>query len=104
MHRRRFAQLLGTAALAPLCACRKAEPTPDALARLLGLTGTELRWLDRLTEAQQQELRSALERSDVARAVDLLFPLLGDRSRTFAFVGYPLVNDRRSVCDGLLIE
>lgn len=107
MHRRRFTQLLGGAVLAPVWACRKPEPDAEAVARLLGLKATELSWLARLTPEQQQELRRALERpeGDAAdRAVRLAFSLVGERSRTFSFIGYPQVSDRRSVCDGLLIE
>lgn len=107
MHRRRFAQLLGSAAVAPLLACRASEPDADVVARLLGLHEDERTWLTALTPSQLQELRTALEHpGDAAtdRAARLTFSLVGNRSRTFAFVGYPKVNDRRSVCDGLLTE
>ena len=107
MHRRRFAQLLGGVAVAPLLACRASEADADAVVRLLGLHEDERAWLTGLTPSQLQELRSALERpGDAAtdRAARLTFSLIGNRSRTFAFVGYPKVNDRRSVCDGLLTE
>jgi hypothetical protein len=107
MHRRRFAQLVGGAALAPFWSCRRAEGDLQAIARLLGLQSSELTWLERLTPADQRELREALEDpagGRTARAVDLAFSIVGNRSRTFAFVGYPEVRDRRSVCDGLLAE
>jgi hypothetical protein len=108
MHRRRFAQLLGSVAVTPLLACRASEPDAVAVARLLGLHEDERVWLTGLTPPQLQELRAALERpGDAAttdRAAHLTFSLVGNRSRTFAFVGYPKVNDRRSVCDGLLTE
>ena len=107
MHRRRFAQLLGSAALAPIWACGAAESDLQAAARLLGLQPSELAWLERLPPAEQRELREALERPGVNRtdrAVNLAFAIMGTRSRTFAFAGYPPVEDRRSVCDGLLAE
>jgi hypothetical protein len=107
MYRRRFAQLLGSAALAPLWACGTTEPDADAVARLLGLDAAERSWLTPLTPVQLRELRDALEKprgQATDRAVRLAFSLVGNRSRTFAFVGYPAVNDRRSVCDGLFIE
>jgi hypothetical protein len=107
MHRRFFAQLIGSALFAPLWGCRSQEPDLPAISRMLGLQPSELIWLQSLAPDQQRELRSALEqpageRTD--RAVALAFSLLGTRSRTFAFVGYPTVNDRRSGCDGLLAE
>jgi hypothetical protein len=107
MHRRRFARLLGGAVLAPFWACRQSEPDRDAVGRLLGLHPAERTWLDPLTAAQLQDLRAALEKPGSQapdRAVHLAFTLVGNRSRTFAFVGYPQVSDRRSVCDGLLAE
>jgi hypothetical protein len=107
MHRRRFTQLLGSVALAPVFGCRKSEPDADVVARLMGLQANELSWLARLTPEQQQELRRALEKPDgdaADRAVRLAFAMVGERSRTFTFVGYPQVSDRRSVCDGLLNE
>jgi hypothetical protein len=107
MHRRFFSQLIGSALLAPLWGCRSQEPDLAAIARMLGLQPGELSWLERMPADTRRELRGALEqpageRAD--RAVALTFSLLGTRSRTFAFVGYPAVNDRRSVCDGLLAE
>src|SRR4051794_19719287 len=105
MNRRRFAQLLG-AAFAPLWACGKSEPDADVVTRLLGLQTAERAWLDSLKPAELRDLRAALETPGgpaTARGAQLAFALVGNRSRTFAFVGYPQVNDRRSVCDGLLI-
>jgi hypothetical protein len=107
MHRRRFAQLLGTAALAPFWGCRPSEGDRDAIVRLLGLLPAEVTWLERLKPAEQRELREALERpadGRTDRAAHLAFSMMGTRSRTFAFAGYPAVEDRRSVCDGLLAE
>jgi hypothetical protein len=107
MQRRRFAQLLGSVALAPLWACGTPEPDADAVARLLGLDAAERSWLGPLTPEQLRELRDGLEKPGGPardRATRLVFSLVGNRSRTFAFVGYPAVNDRRSVCDGLFIE
>jgi hypothetical protein len=107
VHRRRFAQLLGTAALGPFWACRTATEDREALAHLLGLQPPELTWLERLSPAEQRELRATLERPTADRtdrAVNVIFSMMGTRSRTFAFAGYPAVEDRRSVCDGLLAE
>jgi hypothetical protein len=107
MYRRRFAQLIGGAVLAPLWGCGPSESDKDALVRLLGLQPAEAAWLNPLSPAQLRELREALEKPGhhaTDRAAQLAFPLVGTRSRTFAFVGYPLVNDKRSVCDGLLRE
>jgi hypothetical protein len=106
MHRRRFVHLLG-AALAPVWACGPSEPDAAAVARLLGLRSDEQAWLGALSPAQLQELRAALDApaaQGTDRAVTLAFSLIGNRSRTFAFVGYPQVNDKRSVCDGLFAE
>jgi hypothetical protein len=107
MHRRHFAQLLGSALIIPVWGCRPGEPDPLAIARYLGLDPAEQPWLEALSPQAQSELRAALERpggSDTERAVELTFSLLGTRSRTYAFVGYPAVNDRRAACDGLLAE
>lgn len=107
MHRRRFAQLLA-GMLAPLWGgCRPRESDTDAVARLLGLRPDERAWLTPLAPAHLEELRAGLETPEGARAdraVERAFDLLGHRRRTFAFVGYPQVNDRRSACDGLLRE
>jgi hypothetical protein len=107
MHRRSFAQLIGSALFAPLWGCRSSETDPHAIAQILGLQSSELVWLERLTPDARRELRGALERPAGARtdrAVALTFSVLGNRSRTFAYVGYPAVKDRRSGCDGLLAE
>ena len=107
MHRRRFTQILGCAALAPVWACRRKEPDEQAIVRLLGLGTSEASWVERLTPDERRQLRDALERPGdgrTERAVHLAFSILGTRSRTFAFAGYPAVEDRRSVCDGLLTE
>ena len=107
MDRRRFAQLLGTAAFAPLWGCRRSEGDQQTIVRILGLQPGEVAWLERLKPAEQRELREALERPGdgrTDRAAHLAFSMMGTRSRTFAFAGYPAVEDRRSVCDGLLAE
>ena len=99
--------MIGSIALAPLWGCRRHESDLQALVRNLGLSNSELGWLDRFSPDQERELRDVLERPGgerTNRAVDLVFSLMGDRSRTFTFVGYPTVADRRSVCDGLLAE
>jgi hypothetical protein len=107
MYRRRFAQLIGSAVLAPFWACGRSESDRDAVARLLGLLPNEAAWLNPLSPAELHDLREALEKPGhqaTDRAAQLTFSLVGTRSRTFAYVGYPLVNDKRSVCDGLLRE
>jgi hypothetical protein len=107
MDRRGFASILGSVALAPFWGCQRGESDYVALARTLGLSQTELGWLDTLPPDRMRELRNVLEQPGHERteiAVDLVFSLIGDRSRTFAFVGYPALPDRRSVCDGLLAE
>jgi hypothetical protein len=107
MYRRRFAQLIGSAALAPFWACRRSESDRDAVVKLLGLQPSEAAWLNPLNPAQLREMREALEKPGhppADRAAQLAFSLVGTRSRTYAYVGYPLVNDKRSVCDGLLRE
>jgi hypothetical protein len=107
MHRRFFTQLFAGALFAPLWGCRSQESDLQAIARVLGLQPSELVWLERLPPDARRELRGALERPSgerAERAVALTFGLIGNRSRTFAFVGYPAVTDRRSGCDGLLAE
>jgi hypothetical protein len=107
MQRRRFSQLVATVLVAPLWGCRPGESDEQALVRLLGLRPEEIDWISAMSEDTRRELRAALEHpgdSRTVRAVDLTFSLMGNRGRTFAFVGYPDVADRRSVCDGLLRE
>lgn len=92
---------------APLWACGRSESDADAVGRLLGLHADEQTWLTALTPEQLGDLRAALEapgNQATDRAAHLTFSLVGNRSRTFAFVGYPKVNDKRSVCDGLFRE
>jgi len=107
MHRRDFGRLVGGAALAPVWSCRRAAAPPQSLAQILGLEGAERSWIERLTPDERRELREALERpADQSRdrAADRLFSIVGSRSRLFAFVHYPPVNDQRGLCDGLLQE
>jgi hypothetical protein len=107
MQRRRFSQLVATFLVAPLFGCRPGEPDEQALVRLLGLRPEEADWIAGMSVDARRELRAALEQpgeAQTARAVDLTFSMMGNRGRTFAFVGYPDVADRRSVCDGLLRE
>jgi hypothetical protein len=107
MQRRRFSQLVAAVLVAPLWGCRPGGSDEQALVRLLGLRPEETGWLDAMSADTRRELREALEHPDdsrTPRAVDLTFSLIGNRGRTFAFVGYPAVADRRSVCDGLLRE
>ena len=106
LDRRALLQLLGGCAAAGLAGCAALETPPDGLIRLFGLEGDERAWVAALAEAEQRELYDLLTGPDPAhaRAVRLTAKLLGGRSRVFAFVGYPPVQDRRSVCDGLIRE
>jgi hypothetical protein len=107
MHRRFFTRLFAGALFAPLWGCRGQESDLQAIARVLGLQPSELVWLEPMPPDARRELRGALERPSAdraERAAALTFGLIGNRSRTFAFVGYPAVNDRRRGCDGLLAE
>jgi hypothetical protein len=90
--------------------CRKFGPsgTPDEqLATLLGLSTGERSWIEAMTPEDRAHLLGTLSTgtaSDDRRSRQLLFRLIEPRDRLFAYVGYPPVNRRRSVCDGLLRE
>ena len=106
LERRALLKLLGGCAAAGLAGCAARETPHDGLIRLFGLDGDERAWLAALAAPEQRELYDLLTGPDPAnaRAVRLTAKLLGGRSRLFAFVGYPPVQDRRSVCDGLIRE
>jgi hypothetical protein len=107
LARRSLLKLLGGCAAAGVAGCAASETPREGLARLLDLVGEEQRWLDALTESGQRELYDLLSHSPpkaTARAVRLVAKVLAPRSRLFAFVRYPTVPDRRSVCDGLIRE
>jgi len=80
----------------------------STLSSLLGLEPGQEKWLSDLTPPEQAELRRALreggQRPVAPRTVQLLARVLGRRSRLYDFLGYPEVQDRRSVCDGLMRE
>jgi hypothetical protein len=62
--------------------------------------------VDVLNDGEQRELHGLLSGSDPAnpRAVRLIQKMIGRRSRLFAFVRYPQVADRRSLCNGVIRE
>ena len=106
LERRALLKLIGGCAAAGLAGCAGPETPHDGLVRVFDLQPDERTWLAVLSEAEQRELYDLLSGSNPAdaRAVRLTAKLLGGRSRVFAFVGYPPVADRRSVCDGLIRE
>lgn len=106
LERRALLKILGGCAAAGLAGCAARETPHDGLIRLFDLEGEERAWLAALPSTEQRELYDLLTGPNPAdaRAVRLTAKLLGGRSRLFAFVGYPPVPDRRSVCDGLIRE
>jgi len=84
------------------------EAEVRTLAQLLGLEASQGGWLADLTPPEQEELRRALAPGSQGpaspRTVQLLARVLGPRSRLYAFLDYPQVEDQRSVCDGLMRE
>jgi hypothetical protein len=106
LDRRALLKLLGGCTAAGLAGCAGGESPREGLVRLFDLSGDERGWLDALTEAEQRDLYDRLTGPEAAspQAVRLVAKMLGPRSRLFAFVGYPPVQDRRSVCDGLIRE
>ena len=106
LERRALLKLIGGCAAAGLAGCAGAETPHDGLVRVFDLQPSERAWVGALSAAEQRELYDRLSGSAPAdaRAVSLTAKLLGGRSRVFAFVGYPPVPDRRSVCDGLIRE
>jgi hypothetical protein len=107
LDRRSLLKLIGGCTVASLAGCAPTESPREGLVRLLDLNGDEQPWLDALDGGEQRELYDLLSGPEPAaspRAVALVAKLLGPRSRLFAFVRYPPVPDRRSVCDGLIRE
>lgn len=109
MDRRAFCQsvaaavaTLGTAAPS----AQEAETPRQALARILGLAGEEIAWLDDLSAAQRRALLTGLSTPTVpARGtIDLLYRVIGRRERLFQYVGYRPLPNRLTACDGLIRE
>ena len=99
--------LLAAAALPQSTVSGWAEP--ETLASLIGLRGDQDNWLGDLSADEQRELYRGLTETAGTRPVPprtlkLLAKVLGRRSRLFAFLDYPRVEDTRSVCDGLMRE
>ena len=109
MNRRLFCRSLAIA-LATLGvgagAADAEQPTLDRLARVLGLEGAEVAWLNDLSPRERSALLAALtSRTRPSRAtVDLLYRVLGRRERLFQYVGYPPLPNRLTACDGLIRE
>ncbi len=109
ISRRTLLKVLGAGAASAGAACGTPAP-PEAprqgAARLLGLEGPERAWLDGLKDDDVQEIYEALSgrHAPTRRSAQLVARLVDHRSRLFAYVHYPAVADRRSVCDGLLRE
>ena len=109
MNRRLFCRSLAIA-LATLGvgprAANAEQSTLDQLARVLGLKGAEVAWLNDLSPRERSALLSALtSRARPSRAtVDLLYRVLGRRERLFQYVGYPPLPNRLTACDGLIRE
>ena len=103
VDRRTFLRL--TAALpvsVSAASCAKRAPPDERIEELLGLDRS---WVAALAAEDREHLVTALEsRSRDRRAGDLIFRLVEPRDRLFAYVEYPAVSRRRSVCDGLLRE
>jgi hypothetical protein len=107
LARRTLLRLLGGSLAAGVAGCSPAETPREGLARLFDLAGDEQRWLDALSTAEQRELYNLVANPESVvnrRAVSLIAKLLGPRSRLFGFVRYPGVQDKRSLCDGLVRE
>jgi hypothetical protein len=107
LTRRAFLELTAAASTAAIVGCRTAATPEEQLAAALGLTADEQSWIAELTPEDRQHLLAALSSGAAGkdpRALNILFGLLRRRDRLFAFVGYPPVAARRSVCDGLLRE
>ena len=106
LNRRDALVFLGGVAVAAVAACQPPLPPRLALARLLGLTGPEEQWLDRLKDEQIPELVAML--SNPARltpeTIDLITRVLMPRANALAFAGYGDYANHSSVCDGLLRE
>ena len=105
LSRRALLTLLG-GSVAGWIGCGQAESPRQGLERLLGLNSDEIAWLDVLSDVEQRELHTALliGQAGTARTIALVTKMLRPRSRLFAFVGYPAMADKRTVCDGTLRE
>lgn len=107
LSRRGLFRLAFGSAVASGCARIAPEaPVRTRLAARLGLEPGQAAWLDGVRERRQERLLGALDDDAPlgAEALDSLRDVIGPRSRLFAYVGYPEVADRRSVCDGLVRE
>jgi hypothetical protein len=109
MNRRLFCRSLGIALATLGVGARAADApqqTPDRLARVLGLEGAEVTWLNILSPRERSALLAGLtSRTRPSRAtVDLLYRVLGRRERLFQYVGYPPLPNRLTACDGLIRE
>ena len=109
IDRRVFWQSLAAALSSAALAAQQsgtAEAPRQALARILGLAGTEVGWLDDLSAPQQKALAAGLRAKGrpSRQTVDLLYRVLGRRDRLFPYVGYPPLPNRLTACDGLLRE
>ena len=110
MNRRLFCRSLGIALATLGVGARAAsgaqQPTLDRLARVLGLEGTEVAWLNTLSPRERSALLAGLtSRTRPSRAtVELLYRVLGRRERLFQYVGYPPMPNRLVACDGLIRE
>jgi hypothetical protein len=105
LSRRALLTLLG-GSVAGWIGCGRDESPRQGLVRLLGLNGDEIAWIDVLSDVEQRELHTALSsgQASTTRTIELVTKMLRPRSRLFAFVGYPAMADKRTVCDGTLRE
>jgi hypothetical protein len=107
LNRREFVLAVAAAAAsAQGCSSQPDEPARATLVRLLGLRENQARWVDALSPAQQDELRTLLlEPKPQARrqTIELLMKVIGRRERLFAYVGYPAL-PQLGACDGLIRE
>ena len=105
LSRRALLALLG-GSVAGWIGCGPAESPRQGLVRLLGLNGDEIAWLDVLSDVEQRDLHTALlsGQTGTTRTTELVTKMLRPRSRLFAFVDYPAMADKRTVCDGTLRE
>ena len=85
-----------------------AETPRDRLARVLGLEGAEIAWLNDLyCSEQQRALLSALTAAGRHRAKPgrpRCYRVIGRRERLFQYVGYRPLPNRLTACDGLIRE
>jgi hypothetical protein len=107
LNRREFVlAVAASAASAHACSRQPDEPARATLVRLLGLGEKQARWVDSLSPAQQEELRTLLLEPDPQarrQTIELLMKVIGRRDRLFAYVGYPAL-PQLGACDGLIRE